>query len=182
MNTVSASDDWPRARALWLLLSLSAVLTTAASPATAQLPDSVPPAGSLTQLVDSLERTGFSGSVLIADRRNVRLFRSMGVADRSTGRPIVTTDVWRWASVSKQITATLVLREVDRGRVALDAPVSTYLPEFAAGARAEITVRHLLQHTSGLSQAYEEALDAGGVPVVYQERGPNVGDAAFARL
>ena len=140
------------------------------------------PMAAMTTLVDSLERSGFSGSIMVANERDVLLFRTMGVADRTTGRPIVATDRWRWASVSKQITAALVLREVDAGRIGLDAHVSKYLPVFRKGARAGITVRQLLQHTSGLPSEDGGPRDPDGMVRVYRERGGDVGDAAYARL
>jgi CubicO group peptidase (beta-lactamase class C family) len=43
-----------------------------------------------------------------------------------------------------------VLQQTEAGRVELDAPVARYLPEFAAGGKTTVTVRHLLTHTSGL--------------------------------
>jgi CubicO group peptidase (beta-lactamase class C family) len=55
------------------------------------------------------------------------------------------------ASVTKVVaTTTAVMLLVDRGTVALDAPVVRYLPEFAGNGTAAITVRELLAHTSGL--------------------------------
>lgn len=54
------------------------------------------------------------------------------------------------ASISKLFTTIVVLQQVETGRVVLDAPVARYLPEFAAGGKATVTVRHLLTHTSGL--------------------------------
>jgi CubicO group peptidase (beta-lactamase class C family) len=54
------------------------------------------------------------------------------------------------ASVSKLFTTIVVLQQVEAGRVDLDAPVARYVPEFAAGGKAAVTVRHLLTHTSGL--------------------------------
>ncbi len=135
-----------------------------------------------TRFADSLAKAGFSGTVLLADSQQVLLVRAMGVADQASGRAITTTDIWRWASVSKQVTAALVLRETDAGRIALDVPVSTYLPGFADSARAGITVRHLLQHTSGLPNPDAGTSDADGMPRVYRERGPDVGDVAYARV
>jgi D-alanyl-D-alanine carboxypeptidase len=158
------------------------MLPLTAAAVTAQAPADRPAPSALSQFADSLERSGFSGSVLLADQRSVLLFRSMGIADRATGRAITTSDRWRWASVSKQITAALVLREVDAGRIALDAPVGTYLTTFANAARASITVRQLLQHTSGLPNPDAGPRDADGMPRAYRERGANVGDAAYARL
>ncbi|HMA41759.1 MAG TPA: serine hydrolase domain-containing protein [Gemmatimonadales bacterium] len=61
------------------------------------------------------------------------------------------TTVYDLASVTKVVaTTTAVMLLVDRGRVALDAPVVRYLPEFAGAGTAVITVRELLAHTSGL--------------------------------
>jgi CubicO group peptidase (beta-lactamase class C family) len=55
------------------------------------------------------------------------------------------------ASVTKVVaTTTAVMLLVDRGRLDLDAPVARYVPEFAGGGTAAITVRQLLTHTSGL--------------------------------
>ena len=53
-------------------------------------------------------------------------------------------------SVGKPIVALLVLQLVDQGLVALDEPVASYWPEFAAGGKASATVRHLLSHRAGV--------------------------------
>jgi CubicO group peptidase (beta-lactamase class C family) len=53
-------------------------------------------------------------------------------------------------SVSKTLTALCILRLVDQGRIALDDPVCSYWPEFAANGKAEITIRQVLSHTAGL--------------------------------
>jgi CubicO group peptidase (beta-lactamase class C family) len=44
---------------------------------------------------------------------------------------------------------------VEQDKLDLDAPVGNYLPAFAAGAKAEVTVRHLMQHVSGI-RGYEK--------------------------
>ncbi|MEH1168455.1 serine hydrolase [Micromonospora sp. CPCC 205539] len=54
------------------------------------------------------------------------------------------------ASVSKLFTTIVTMQQVERGLVELDAPVARYVPEFAAGGKATVTVRMLLTHTSGL--------------------------------
>ncbi|MQA98384.1 MAG: serine hydrolase [Streptosporangiales bacterium] len=54
------------------------------------------------------------------------------------------------ASVSKLFTSIVVMRQIDAGRVELDAPVARYVPEFAANGKERVTVRQLLTHTSGL--------------------------------
>ncbi len=54
------------------------------------------------------------------------------------------------ASMTKLFTSIAVLQQVERGRVKLDEPVATYLPEFGVNGKQDITVRQLLTHTSGL--------------------------------
>lgn len=57
---------------------------------------------------------------------------------------------WRWASVTKQIVAVLVLQEVAKGTIDLDTNIATYLPTFKSPNADRITVRALLRHQSGL--------------------------------
>ncbi|MEU8690041.1 serine hydrolase domain-containing protein [Streptomyces sp. NPDC048665] len=76
-----------------------------------------------------------------------------GVADLRSGRPMNTTDRLRIGSVTKTFTATVVLRLAAERRLSLEAPVERYLPGLIRGHGYDgrrITVRQLLQHTSGL--------------------------------
>jgi D-alanyl-D-alanine carboxypeptidase len=74
-----------------------------------------------------------------------------GVADVDTGRPVRPGMRQRVGSISKTFTAVAVLQQVERGRISLDAPVGTYLPDLVPGERGrQITVRMLLNHTSGI--------------------------------
>ncbi len=84
----------------------------------------------------------------IDDGRRVHTLAE-GVADRRTGRPIKAGDQFEAGSNTKTFTAVLVLQQVDRGRLKLDAPVERYLPGVVPNGR-NITVRMLLNHTSGL--------------------------------
>lgn len=75
-----------------------------------------------------------------------------GVASLETGFPVLPDTLFQIGSISKIVTTTLVMQLVDEGRLALDAPVVTYLPSLQLGdaaATAAVTVRHLLTHTSG---------------------------------
>ncbi|MBU2167893.1 MAG: beta-lactamase family protein [Alphaproteobacteria bacterium] len=77
----------------------------------------------------------------------------------------------RWASVTKSVTAVLVLQEVDAGRLSLDTPLSTYLPDWPVNGDA--TLRQLLMHTSGLADLSDSPdADADGMADVYQGQGP----------
>lgn len=78
--------------------------------------------------------------------------------------PMTTGTAFDLASVTKVMATTMaVMLLVDRGEVALEAPVSAVLPDFTGGGKDAITVRHLLTHTSGLAQwvpTYYHAADA----------------------
>ncbi|MFE2757197.1 serine hydrolase domain-containing protein [Actinosynnema sp. NPDC059335] len=94
----------------------------------------------------------------VRDRRGRSVTIMSGTAESGTGRAMVDGDGrFRIASVTKPFTAVAVLRLVARHRIRLDEPVETYLPGVVRGTGEgsaidgrEITVRQLLQHTSGL--------------------------------
>jgi CubicO group peptidase (beta-lactamase class C family) len=78
---------------------------------------------------------------------------AMGTADIASGRPATPdTTSYRCASITKTMTATLVMQQVEAGRVRLDAPISD-VPELDATAAAcanDISIRHLLVHGGGV--------------------------------
>ncbi|WP_285577627.1 serine hydrolase domain-containing protein [Actinoallomurus iriomotensis] len=64
------------------------------------------------------------------------------VADTRTGRPVSPDSRHRIGSITKTLTATAVLQQVAKGRIALDAPIGRYLPDLVPGERGrQITVR-----------------------------------------
>lgn len=76
---------------------------------------------------------------------------------------------WRWASVSKQLAATIVMQEVQAGRLALDRPVTDWWPEWPHVYSDLITIRDLLRHTSGLADPNEDGPNAkSGMPRFYR--------------
>lgn len=105
-------------------------------------------------------RPQYPGAVLGLDHQRERELITTGVtqayADRD-GTPLPPADrlpvradtLYDLASLTKLVTATVVAVLADRGTVAVDDPVARYLPAFADG-REDVTVRHLLTHTSGL--------------------------------
>ncbi len=81
--------------------------------------------------------------------------RGFGWADRERRTPMSTSTVSRTGSISKSVTALLMMRLADRGVLSLDDPVRRYLPEVdrlrdARAGTEPITLRHLASHTSGL--------------------------------
>jgi len=99
----------------------------------------------------AVERGAFPGAVVAVGRRDTVLFlHAFGRLDYEGGAPVTPRTVWDLASLTKVVgltTAAMML--MDEGKLDLDAPVTRYVPEFAAGGDS-VTVRHLLTHSSGL--------------------------------
>ncbi|MDI1288212.1 MAG: serine hydrolase [Reyranella sp.] len=79
---------------------------------------------------------------------------TVGLADIEASRPVAADTAFRIASMTKNMTALGVLALRDAGKLALDAPLSHYVPQFAAVASATrdsppVSLRHLLTHVAG---------------------------------
>jgi CubicO group peptidase (beta-lactamase class C family) len=92
----------------------------------------------------------FHGSILVAKDGEIVYEKGYGLANREWENPNTPETRFQLASVTKTFTATLVLQQVERGRIPLDAPITTYLPEYPAEPGGRITVHHLLSHSSGI--------------------------------
>ncbi|MBC7300605.1 MAG: beta-lactamase family protein [Nocardia sp.] len=120
----------------------------------------------LQQLIEETVAAGFLAvSLRVRDERG-EWAGSAGVSELGgTARPPVDGHV-RIGSNTKTFTATVVLQLVAEGRIDLDAPMLRYLPEFALDER--ITVRMVLQHTSGVfnftGEFYEDGTVVAGIP------------------
>ncbi|GAA3392492.1 serine hydrolase domain-containing protein [Streptomyces roseoviridis] len=143
-------------RLMWTAASLAALALTATGTATATPAPApaTPPAATAPALrtaLDEVHRAGVPG-VFAEVRRDGRTWRgASGVADLATGRPVTPGMRQRIGSVTKTFVAAAVMRQVERGRIDLDAPVARYLPDLVPGERGRrITVRMLLNHTSGI--------------------------------
>lgn len=70
----------------------------------------------MDRAVDTAAASGMAGVVLVGDQDNTLYARAVS----APGHPHNLDEVWRWASVTKQLTATLVMQQVEAGRLALD--------------------------------------------------------------
>ena len=82
--------------------------------------------------------------------------RAYGYADLESRTPMRTDHLFRIASHSKTFTATLLLQLVDEGRIGIDDPVGTFLPELE-GPVADVRLRELLEHTGGVLRDSRDA-------------------------
>ncbi|MER5333557.1 serine hydrolase domain-containing protein [Micromonospora sp. NPDC002717] len=104
-----------------------------------------------TDAIHALGVTGVQARVTTSDGRH--LVATSGVADRATGRPVPANGRFRIASTRKAFEATVVLQLVEEHRLSLDDTVERWLPGVVRGTANDgrrITVRHLLQNTSGI--------------------------------
>jgi CubicO group peptidase (beta-lactamase class C family) len=102
-----------------------------------------------------MQKHGLPGvSLAIIEGNEIVYLQGYGMAGRN--RPMTPQTPMFIGSQSKSFTALAIAQLVERGKLQLDAPVQAYIPWFQvadAGVSEKITVRHLLQHTSGLSDA-----------------------------
>ncbi|MEV6201108.1 serine hydrolase domain-containing protein [Streptomyces sp. NPDC051771] len=107
----------------------------------------------LDAAVENVHRAGIPG--LFAEvRAGDQVWRgAAGVADVATGRPVTAGMRHRVGSITKTFASAAVLRLAEAGRIGLDTPIGRYLPELVPGERGDaITVRMLINHTSGLAE------------------------------
>ncbi|WP_299505656.1 serine hydrolase domain-containing protein [uncultured Roseobacter sp.] len=112
--------------------------------------------------VDGLVTTGLDQDavagavVVIVSSDEVLLSRGYRLSDARTGRLMTPEqDVIPLASITKVFTALAILQLVDTGRIALDDPITRYLPGLELNQRfGDITIVHLLSHTAGLEERY----------------------------
>jgi CubicO group peptidase (beta-lactamase class C family) len=124
----------------------------------------------LTPRVDALFRdfnqAGSPGaSVMIIKGGKVMLAKGYGLANVEERIPCGTNTNFRLASVTKQFTAMAVMILAERRKLSLDERLTDFFPEFPPYGR-QITLRHLLTHTSGLID-YEDVIPKGTeIPVL----------------
>lgn len=96
----------------------------------------------------------FNGVVLVADKGTPMFHQAFGYRVYATKTPLEKTDIFELASVSKQFTAMIIMMLKEKNKLGFDDPVEKYL----SIPYKNITIRHLLTHTSGLPD-YQEIMD-----------------------
>lgn len=105
-------------------------------------------------VADARERLGVAAlQVAVVQGGELVWTGAVGWADPPARRPVTAEDRFHIGSVSKLYTAALILRLAEAGMLSLDDPVSRFVPDMPDGDR--ITVRQLLNHTSGLANYTE---------------------------
>jgi beta-lactamase class C len=106
-------------------------------------------------------------AVGVVENGRITFLQGYGETLAGSGEPVTPQTVFRWASVSKGVAATMVAKLAEQGKIKLDAPVAQYAPDLKlpAGNENRATVGDLLSHRLGLYRnAYDNKLEEGQDP------------------
>lgn len=117
----------------------------------------------MQSLIDAHEIPGVV--TLVASRTAITHFAAQGHADTDRRIPMRQDAIFAIASMSKPITGSSVMMLQDEGKLSINDPVAKYIPQFARlrlpdGRPAEVTLKHLMTHTSGMGEATTQESDA----------------------
>lgn len=121
-------------------------------------------AAAVSAIRDKIEQEGrdgrVSGAVLVAQGGATVVRTAGGMADETANVPNVPETRFCIGSMGKIFTAVAIMQMVEAGRIRLDAPIRTYIPDYPNAALADrVTVRHLLTHTGGTGDIFGPAYD-----------------------
>ena len=108
----------------------------------------------IQQAFNKAKATGFSGVVLVAKDGKIIFHEATGNRHFETNIALQKNDIFELASVSKQFTAMIIMMLKEKGKLNYDDPINKYVQV----PYPDITIRHLLTHTSGLPD-YQEIMD-----------------------
>lgn len=126
----------------------------------------------LTEKIDSVfTKYSFNGSVLISKNDTILYEKFEGFEDFGKEKKLTSQSVFAIASISKQFTAVLILLQEEKGLLSTDDSVSKYLKEFQTKQFENITIKQLLNHTSGISDFGNGLLSKPGEKFNYSNKG-----------
>lgn len=112
---------------------------------------------------DGMERKLHTGCQLYVSLAG-SVMADVAVGESFPGHPMTADTINLWLSAGKPLTAAVILKEWQHGKLSLDDRVTKFLPEFAVGGKQSVTIRNILTHTAGIRSA-----DAGWPDVSWDE-------------
>ncbi len=129
----------------------------------------------LTRCLDSLITSDsikpFNGVVLVCENEKIIYSTAKGYSNINHQKPLRPHDQFVIGSISKQITAVILLREYDAGHVSLSTPIHAYLPELTQSWADTVTIHHLLTHTHGITEINKPTAFKAGTQFSYSQIG-----------
>jgi D-alanyl-D-alanine carboxypeptidase len=102
----------------------------------------------------------FNGALAYGRQGKLEHIRCIGLADVEGKRPVTPHTQFKWGSASKWLASATALRLVERNTLSLDAPITTYLPDFRRDTGDRVLIKHLLSNTSGITDLLVPAIKA----------------------
>jgi CubicO group peptidase (beta-lactamase class C family) len=127
-----------------------------------------------TAQIDSLIKVTdpkFNGVILIAQNGKTLYNKAYGFENFETKKPLKLDSQFEIMSNTRQITAVLIMKEVEQGRIDLQAPIKKYLPEMKQSWADSVTVHQLLNHTHGIVDLEKPLLFKPGTEFKYGNNG-----------
>lgn len=124
-----------------------------------------------TQLDSIFAQNKFNGSVSIMQNGEKFYEKEQGFSDFQSKSKLDSSTVFAIASVSKQFTAVLILRQQEAGKLNVNDKVSKYLADFQKPNFEKVTIHQLLNHTSGLNDFGESLQFESGTDYSYSNKG-----------
>lgn len=121
--------------------------------------------------IDSLIQTtsprSFNGVILVTQKGKTKYAKAFGYSDFEHKIPLTIKDNFRIQSNSKQITAVLILKEVEKGKIDLQSPIRKYLPALQQSWADTVTVHQLLNFSSGITDINKPLIFKPGTSFFY---------------
>jgi CubicO group peptidase (beta-lactamase class C family) len=106
----------------------------------------------LDKFIDSYVKVNnFNGTILIQKNKQIAYQKSFGFANLPFKVPNTIETKYKVASITKALTAVLILQLFEQGKLDLNKTIRTYLPDYKGEAADKVTVHQLLNHTSGMT-------------------------------
>jgi len=99
---------------------------------------------------DYAKKNQFNGSILIKKNSKTIYNNSFGLANREFNVPVTNNTEYKVCSITKSITAVLILQLYEQGKIDLNQKIITYLPDYKGEAGDKVLISQLLNHTSGM--------------------------------
>ena len=103
----------------------------------------------------------FNGAALVAEKGRVIYKNGFGMANMEWNIPNTPDTRFRLGSITKQFTAMLIMQLVEEGKLKLNVPITTYIPDYPKEQGEKVTIHQLLTHTSGIPNYTDQPSFAG---------------------